>query len=58
MEIELDSEHISEEWEKETEVPNAETVAALKEVGDMKSHPEQYKSYTDAAEMMKDLLSE
>ena len=36
--------------------PNAETLEALAEVEEMKKHPEQYKGYTDADAMMKELL--
>lgn len=32
-------------------VPNAETVAALKEVEDMKAHPEKYPSYSSIEEL-------
>lgn len=38
------------------EVPNAETLAAIEEVQEMKKHPENYKSYTDIDEMFKELL--
>lgn len=38
------------------EKPNAETIAAIKEVEDMKAHPERYKSYSDVDTMMKELL--
>ena len=36
---------------------NAESLAAMQEVEDMERHPEQYKTYTDIDELMKDLLS-
>ena len=39
------------------EVPNADTLAAMKESEDMIAHPEKYKSYHDVDEMMKDLLA-
>ncbi|MBQ7916100.1 MAG: type II toxin-antitoxin system RelB/DinJ family antitoxin [Firmicutes bacterium] len=39
------------------DVPNAETLAALEEVKEMKAHPEEYKGYTDVDEMMKELLA-
>lgn len=39
------------------EVPNADTIAAMKEAEDMEKHPERYKSYTDVDEMMRDLLT-
>ena len=38
------------------EVPNAETLAAMAEVEEMKKHPEKYKSYTDVDEMFRELL--
>lgn len=38
------------------QVPNAATLAALKEVEDMKKNPSKYKSYTDVDSMMEDLL--
>jgi DNA-damage-inducible protein J len=37
------------------EVPNADTVAAMKEAEEMEKHPELYKSYDSVEEMMKDL---
>ena len=40
----------------EPSIPNEETAAALKEVSEMKQHPEQYPGYTDVDTMMKDLL--
>ena len=38
------------------DVPNADTLAALREVKDMKQHPSQYPSYSDVDSMMEDLL--
>lgn len=38
------------------EIPNAETLAAIKEVEDMKKNPSKYKSYSDVDTMMEDLL--
>lgn len=38
------------------ETPNAETLAAMAEVEEMKKHPEKYKSYTDVDEMFRELL--
>ena len=38
------------------EVPNAETLAAIKEVEEMKKNPSKYKSYNNVDDMMKDLL--
>lgn len=40
------------------ELPNSDTVAALREVEEMKKHPEQYKSYDDVQTMMEDILGE
>jgi DNA-damage-inducible protein J len=37
--------------------PNAETIAAIKEVQHMKENPSLYKGYTDIDQMMKELLS-
>lgn len=37
--------------------PNAETIAAIQEVQEMKKNPERYKSYTNVDEMMKELLA-
>lgn len=37
------------------EVPNADTIAAMKE---MERHPEQYKSYSSFAELLKDIEAE
>lgn len=36
--------------------PNTETLNALKEVEDMKKHPENYKAYDDVEEMIEELL--
>ena len=38
------------------EVPNVTTLAAIKEVEEMKKNPSKYKSYTNVDEMMEDLL--
>ena len=40
------------------EVFNEETLAAFKEVEEMKKHPEDYKSYSSVDEMMGDILNE
>ena len=40
------------------EAPNAATLAALREIEEMKKHPEKYKSYSDVDKMMEDILSE
>lgn len=42
-------------FQTESSIPNEET-AALKEVSEMKQHPEQYPGYKDVDTMMKDLL--
>lgn len=54
------SENINEKStsNSENEMPNAVTLAALKEVEEMKKHPEEYKWYTDVDELIKDLLKE
>lgn len=39
------------------ETPNAETIAAIQEVEEMKKNPSLYKGYTDVDEMIRDLLS-
>ena len=41
-------------FQTESSIPNEET--ALKEVSEMKQHPERYPGYTDVDTMMKDLL--
>lgn len=41
----------------EREVPNADTIAAMREAEDMKKNPEKYKGYHDVDEMMRDLLA-
>ena len=38
-------------------VPNAETIAAIEEVGQMKNNPSLGKAYTDVDQMMKELLA-
>lgn len=40
------------------ETPNAETIAAIKEVEMMKADPSIGKTYTDVDEMMKELLAD
>ncbi len=37
-------------------IPNAETVAAIKEVEEMKQNPQQHKGYDNVDEMMTELL--
>ncbi len=39
------------------EVPNAATLAALKEVENMKKNPSKYKSFANVEDMMEDLLA-
>ena len=38
------------------DVPNRETLEAIKEVEEMKKNPSAYKSYTNVKEMMEDIL--
>ena len=40
------------------DLPNAETMEAIKDAEEMAKHPERYKSYNNADEMMEDLLRE
>ena len=40
------------------DIPNAETIAAIREAEDMKYHPEKYKSYSSFDELMRDLEDE
>lgn len=40
------------------EVPNQDTIEAMKEVEEMNKHPELYKSYDSVDKMMEDILSE
>ena len=40
------------------EVPNADTIAAMKEVEEMKKHPENYKSYNSFSELLKEVLND
>ncbi len=44
-------------FEVSREVPNAETLAAMKEVEEMKKNPGVYKGDTDIDQMMKKLLA-
>ena len=44
-------------FKKSAEVPNSETLEAMREVEDMKLHPENYKSYDDVDVMFKELLA-
>lgn len=43
-------------FEVSLNIPNAETRAAIEENKEMAKHPERYKSYNNADEMMEDLL--
>ena len=38
------------------DIPNAETIAALREYEEMRAHPENYKRYANFNEAMEDLL--
>ena len=40
------------------EIPNATTLAAMKEIEEMSRHPENYASYQDVDQMMEDILGE
>ena len=40
------------------DVPNAVTLAAMRETEDMRNNPDKYKGYYDVNEMMGDILSE
>lgn len=40
------------------DVPNEETVFAMKEIEDMEKNPEKYKGYNDVNQMMEDILGE
>ena len=44
-------------FEISREVPNSETLAAIREVEEMKKNPSLGKSYTDIDKMMEDMLS-
>lgn len=37
------------------EVPNSDTIAAMKEVEEMKKHPEAYKRYSSFSELLKEV---
>lgn len=45
-------------FEVTNEVPNKVTLSAMKEVEEMKKHPEAYRGYRDVDQMMEDILSE
>lgn len=40
------------------EIPNSVTVAAIKEIEEMKKHPEKYKRYDNVDEMIEEVLNE
>ncbi|HCH28173.1 MAG: type II toxin-antitoxin system RelB/DinJ family antitoxin [Clostridia bacterium] len=40
------------------EVPNTVTLAAMKEIEEMKKHPEAYKTYKNVDKMVEDILGE
>ena len=40
------------------EVPNADTVAAMKEVEEMERHPERYKSYSSFSEILDEVMAD
>ena len=40
------------------DVPNVETLEAMREADDIIAHPEAYKSYDSAEEMVRDILGE
>ena len=45
-------------FELKAEIPNKETLEALKEVEEMDKHPEKYKGHTSTKELMEDLLKD
>ena len=46
----------TERISKEYDLPNEETIAAMKEVDEMRKHPEQYPSFTSVDGMFDALL--
>lgn len=44
--------------EEEEEIPNEELLEAFAEVEEMQKHPDRYKSYSSAEEMVADILGE
>lgn len=40
------------------EVPNSDTIAAMREVEEMKKHPEMYKRYSSFSELLKEVESD
>ena len=43
-------------FEISLDIPNADTIAAMQEAEEIKRHPERYKKYNNANELMEDLL--
>ena len=39
------------------EVPNSDTIAAIKEIEEMKTHPEKYKKYASFSDLLKEVES-
>lgn len=54
--IDIEDENICQ-TEQELEIPNAETIAAIKELENTKDNPAWSKGYTDIRELMRDLMS-
>lgn len=42
-------------FELKTDIPNTDTIAAIKEVEEMKAHPEKYKKYKSFADAIADI---
>lgn len=40
------------------EIPNDDTIAAMREVEEMRKNPEKHKGYSDVSKMMEDILGE
>ena len=45
-------------FEVSRKIPNAETVAAMREVEEMKAHPENYKGYASFQELLDEVLND
>ncbi len=45
-------------FEVSLNVPNSETKAALREIQDMRAHPEKYKRYSSFSEALREVLSD
>lgn len=45
-------------FEVSLNVPNSETKAALREIQDMRAHPEKYKRYRSFSEALREVLSD